>query len=24
LFGNYSFDEYQKTSERLILFGKKL
>ena len=24
LFGNYSFDEYQKNSERLILFGKKL
>mgnify|MGYP001293862581 FL=1 len=23
LFGNYSFDEYQKNSERLILFGKK-
>ena len=24
LFGNYNLDEYQKNSERLILFGKKL
>ena len=23
-FGNYSIDEYQKKSERLILFGKKI